>query len=146
MRGNMKHHAFYSSFILLHLLFSARCDCESLPPSCQGGKVDDFQIKTGTGQIVDSIETLRRMNKQVLSFNMDQGVACWNKDQIDSHCTDWMFMDQFQGGPPCCDDYTVRYCCTEGGVQTPEMVRKHDSYSRSTIYYRKWFLSILSSI
>jgi len=62
-----------------------------------------------------------RMNNQVLSFTQDQGVVCWNKDQADSHCQDYMFLDQFQGGPPCCEDYSVQYCCAEQGLQSPKM-------------------------
>ena len=101
---------------------TGRCDCESLPPACQGGRAEDYQVRTGTGQVLQNVETVRRMNSQVLSFTKKQGVACWNKDQTASHCQAWMYMDQFQGGPPCCDDYSVRYCCREGGAQASSRV------------------------
>ena len=102
-----------------------RCDCESLPPTCQGGRVKDYRMKTSRGQVLDSVETAYSMSGQVLTFSQDEGVTCWNKEQSGRECKDWMFMDEFQGGPPCCDDYSVQYCCTPSAVEnTIPMVRR----------------------
>ena len=69
-----------------------------------------------------SVEAMMRNNGQKLTFSKEQGLTCWNREQHDSHCQDWMFMDQFQGGPPCCEDYSVRYCCTQVANEAPMMV------------------------
>ena len=38
-------------------------------------------------------------------------------------------MNEFQGGPPCCDDYSVQYCCTPSAVEnTISMVRRDTQY------------------
>ena len=57
-----------------------RCDCESLPPTCQGGRVKDYRMKTSRGQVLDSVETAHSMSGQVLTFSQDEGVTCWNKE------------------------------------------------------------------